>query len=130
MTQRSDPPIPAENIAAQTALARQSWHPRLPTGLLRLLASLLVSLTGFLSWHLSEQGHVRLSLASQTVPALPELRPAPTPPVSFAGLGGSAESVVAAPVLSFGRAARLSLPELEARPPELLALGRMNLDGG
>ncbi|WP_189087493.1 hypothetical protein [Deinococcus ruber] len=117
---RSEPPAPA---AVWSTLG---WN----TYLTRALASLLVSLVGLIGWHFSDQAHSRLPLASQTSPALPELRPVSPAPVSFAGVGGESEAALPPAAPRYRVAERVAVPTLATRPLDLTVLGRMNLDGG
>ena len=95
------------------------------------LASLLLSLAGLLlGWQLSDQGHARQLAASQTAPVLPELRPAPGPQPAQYGLGSVTE---VEPVGGLPRWTAGALPPQTQRPldkPDLIRLGRKNLDGG
>ena len=104
---------------------------RLQTFWARGLASLLLSLAGLLlGWQLSDQGHSRQLAASQTSPALPELRPAPNPQPAQYGLGTLTEIE---PVGGVPRWTAEASPPQTQRPlekPDLILLGRMNLDGG
>ena len=102
----------------------------------RALASLLLSLAGLLlGWQLKEAGHPRQLAASQTSPVqtnpvLPELRPMAGPQPSFSGLGTVAEPEI---IRMLPRWTVGVLPSRAQRPldtPDLIRLGRMNLDGG
>ncbi len=125
------PPTPPPPNAPPAAPLRPAAR---HASLWRALASLLVSLVAVAGWQLSEAGkepgRTRSALATQTTPVLPELRPVPPPPVSFAGLGGTAEALLLLPAPRSGRSVRLTRPASVARTPGLTVLGRMNLDGG
>lgn len=97
----------------------------------RALASLLLSLAGLLlGWQLSDQGHSRLAAASQTSPALPELRPAPAPQPAMQGLGTLAETPFTPLVMGWTALPMPIKPALHLAATDLTVLGRMNLDGG
>jgi len=96
-----------------------------------MLLPLLLSLASLLlGWHLSESGHARLASASQTTPALPELRPASSPQPTLQGVGTAADPPRAAPLSRWTAAAPVVHWPERAAGTDLLALGRMNLDGG
>lgn len=96
-----------------------------------MLLPVLLSLASLLlGWHLSESGHSRLASASQTTPALPELRPASSPQPTPQGVGTVPEPLRAAPLSRWTVAAPLFLWPTRSPATDLLALGRMNLDGG
>ncbi|WP_424949278.1 hypothetical protein [Deinococcus sp.] len=104
---------------------------RLQTLWAQALASLLLSLGAFvLGWQLSEQGHSRLLSASQTSPALPELRPAPAPQSAPQGVGALSEPPFAPPSPGWTAVARPLRPPVHLMATDLTALGRLNLDGG
>ena len=95
------------------------------------LVSVLLSLAAFLlGWHLSEQGHSRLPSASQTSPALPELRPLAGPQPGIQGVGTAAEPPGAAPLLRWTAGLALPVQASHDARTDLVTLGRMNLDGG
>ena len=104
---------------------------RLQTFWARALVSLLLALVGhLLGWQLTEGGHSRLALASQTSPLLPELRPMQAPQPSVQGLGAATDAPA---VLVLARWPDLLLPlnPVPVEVPAGLAIyGRMNLDGG
>ncbi len=104
---------------------------RLQTFWTRALVSLLLALVGLaLGWQLAEGGHTRLASASQTTPALPELRPLPTPQPSVQGMGAAAEAPAFPGPADWPEAApTISPPPVPARG-SLVVYGRMNLDGG
>ncbi|WP_407571032.1 hypothetical protein [Deinococcus altitudinis] len=116
---RPDPILPAP--------VQRRFH----TSCTQALVSLMLSLTAFLlGWHLSEQGHSRLPSASQTSPALPELRPLAGAQPAIQGVGTAAEPLSAAPPPHWTAGEALPVqPNHDART-DLVTLGRMNLDGG
>lgn len=106
-------------------------QPRLQNFWGRLLLPLLLSFVSLiLGWHLSESGHSRLASASQTTPALPELRPSSSPQPTLQGVGTLPDPLRAAPLSHW--TAEVPVAHWPERPAgtDLLALGRMNLDGG
>ena len=115
---RPDPHLPAVQTRFQTLWAHA-------------LASLLLSLAGLLlGWQLSEQGHSRLASASQTSPALPELRSALAPQSAVQGLGTVAETPFAMLRTGWTALPIPIRPALHLATTDLTVLGRMNLDGG
>ncbi len=97
----------------------------------RALASLLLSLAGLLlGWQLSDQGHSRQLAASQTVPALPELRPASAPQPAAQGLRTLAETPFVKLTTGWTTPPLPISPALHLAATDLTVLGRMNLDGG
>ncbi|GGJ62051.1 hypothetical protein [Deinococcus aquiradiocola] len=103
----------------------------LPAVWMRALVSVLLPLAWLVfGLTLGESLHARQALASQTSPALPELRPVPVPQPSVGGPGQVSEAP--APALrAWPRP--LAVPRLHAVPgvqPRLVTLGRLNLDGG
>ena len=129
---------PPSRSPFRALLTRTDWARALGVRAIwvRALASLLLSLAGLLlGWHLKEAGHPRQLAASQTSPVqtnpvLPELRPMSGPQPAFFGLGTVAEPDIVrvlprwtAGVLSTGAQRPLDTPDL-------IRLGRMNLDGG
>lgn len=95
------------------------------------LVSVLLSLAAFvLGWHLSEQGHSRLPSASQTSPALPELRPLSGPQAGVQGVGTAADPLSAAPPPRWTAGKVLPVQSSHDARTDLVTLGRMNLDGG
>ena len=104
---------------------------RLQTYWTRALVPLLLALVGLaLGWQLAEGGHTRLSSASQTTPALPELRPMPTPQPSVQGVGAAAEATAFLGLAPWPEPG----PTITSAPVpargKLVVYGRMNLDGG
>ena len=104
---------------------------RFHTSWTQALVSVLLSLAAFLlGWHVSEQGHSRLPSASQTSPALPELRPLAGAPPGIQGVGTAADPLSVAPRVRWTVGQTLPVqPNHDART-DLVTLGRMNLDGG
>ncbi len=95
------------------------------------LVSVLLSVAAFLlGWHLSEQGHSRQASASQTSPALPELRPLSGPQAGVQGVGTAADPLSAAPPPRWTAGETLPVQAGRDSSTDLVKLGRMNLDGG
>ena len=116
---RTEPPLPAP------------VQRRLHTYWTQALVSVLLSLAAFLlGWHLSEQGHSRQASASQTSPALPELRPLSGPQAGVQGVGTAADLLSAAPSPRWTAGEALPVQPCHDARTDLVTLGRMNLDGG
>jgi hypothetical protein len=109
------------------ALLQRRFHLYWTQALASVLLSLFASLVG---WQLSEQGHSRLPSASQTSPALPELRPVAVPQPGVPGVGAVAEPLSAAPLPRWSAGEELPVQAVHDARTDLVTLGRMNLDGG
>lgn len=104
---------------------------RLQTFWTRALGPLLLALVGLaLGWQLAEGGHPRSPSASQTSPALPELRFVPTPQPSVQGLGAAAEAPAFLTLTHWPEPLPPRTPALVLARSVLAICGRMNLDGG
>ena len=104
---------------------------RFHTSWTQALVSVLLSLFAFvLGWYLSEQGHSRLPSASQTSPALPELRPVSGPQPGMQAAGAAAVPLTTAPLRRWTAEKAPSVQASHDARTDLVTLGRMNLDGG